>query len=245
MGKPAHARATCLRFDPRNCSWIKLADMKNRRQSFPLVGFNGRLYAFGGGTPYDAALAHPPTAKSEAYSIKKNEWCPISPLPTKAKSSSACELAGEIYVSGGRTEEETLRTFWSYSPLKDQWTRNEPMLEAHAGHAIVGLVNKVYTVDRMTMSIEVYDIMQRQWNRLTAPSTNFTGVARPLVDGSNLYFISYTDSGDKSGDYRCTKLNVVTQQMESLPEFPGLVHCVISATLAFPKHFLVDSNNNP
>ncbi len=48
-----------FRFDPRTCTWTKLASMKTRRQSFPLVGSNGRLIAFGGGIPVSLIGCYP------------------------------------------------------------------------------------------------------------------------------------------------------------------------------------------
>lgn len=95
MGKPAHARASCYRFDPRVCSWTRLSSMVTRRQSFPLVAMNGRLYAFGGGTPESQGYNHPPTAKSESYCIDNNHWAMIASLPEPRKSASAC-VCGKV-----------------------------------------------------------------------------------------------------------------------------------------------------
>ncbi len=242
MGKPAHARATCQRFDPRTRSWARLAHMKTRRQSFPLVAHNGKLYAFGGGMPVDYGLEHPPTDKAEVYSIDRNEWRLITSLPGKRKSASACEFGGKIYISGGRTENETMMTFWCFNPSNETWEDKNPMLLSHAGHAMLATNDKIYVIDRTNTSIECYNPLTDEWSKVAPPIGAISGVARPAIIGAWVYFISFVEETD---DYQCRRINVVTLAQEHLPVFPEQVHCVIGAPLAFPRNALVDSNNNP
>lgn len=242
MGKPAHARATCQRFDPRSGSWTRIARMNARRQSFPLVAFNQRLYAFGGGSPVDLSIEHPPTDKCEVYSVDRNEWTSIAPLPQPRKSASACEHEGKIYVSGGRTSDETVMTFWCYDLETDTWEDKAPMLLAHAGHVMMSVTGNIYSVDRSNKGVECYNLMTNEWTKIVAPAGCLSGVARPAVNPPWVYFISFIED---EKDFRCRRQNVVSLEVEELPAYPENVHCVISAPLSFPRHLLVDTNNNP
>ena len=241
MGKPAHARAACQRFDPRTCTWSRLSHMKTRRQSFPLVSSKGSLYAFGGGTPIDQSIEHPPTDRCEVYSIDRNEWQFISPLPERRKSSSACVHSDKIYLSGGRTDQETSASLWCYDPHSDSWCAKTSMISAHAGHAMVSVNNRLFVIDRTDLVIESYDVLADQWSKVCSPQLPISGIARPAILGTSVYFLSYMQDGE---DFKCKRIDVLTQEVEPLPDYPEAVHCVLGASLTFPRHRLTDRNNN-
>ncbi|KAK2155622.1 hypothetical protein LSH36_235g00021 [Paralvinella palmiformis] len=241
MGKPAHARANCQRFDPRTCTWSRLSQMKTRRQSFPLVSNKGLLYAFGGGTPMEQSLEHPPTDRCEVYSIDRNEWQFISPLPEQRKSSSACVQSDKIYLSGGRTNEETSSCLWCYDPHSDSWCSKTPMPSAHAGHAMLSVGDGLFVIDRTDLVIECYDILADQWSKVCSPQLPITGIARPAILDTFVYCLSYMQDGE---DFKCKRINVLTQEVEPLPDYPEAVHCVLGASLTFPHRRLIDRNNN-
>jgi len=240
MGKPAHAQATCQRFDPRTGTWTQLAHMKVRRQSFPLVPYAGRLYAFGGGTSLGNMLDHPPTECCESYLIDGNEWQSIAPMPLKYKASSATEHDGKIYVSGGRTENKTVATMWCYVTTTDQWEEKSPMLLPHAGHTMMTINSQIYVIDRIDLTIESYCPRADTWTQVAAPALELSGVARPAIMSPWVYFISYVQNGK---DHRCCRYNVLTFECEELPPYPEQVHCVIGVPLTFPRQAL-DANNN-
>ena len=241
MGVPAHAHAVCYRYDPRYNTWTRIARMKTPRQSFPLVGFSHKLYAFGGGTPVHSGIEHPPTDAVEKYSVDGNTWTSITPLPGKRKSSSACEFDGKIYVSGGRTGDETMSTFWCYDPGSDTWSDKQCMIIPHAGHAMVTINNRIYVIDRVNLSVEVYSPSVDEWMKVNPPYHVHAGIARPAVMGPWVHFISYMT---EDADNLCKRYNVLTQQTEDLPRFPDNVHCVIGATLTLPQSVFSDANNN-
>ena len=240
MGQPAHAQATCLRFDPHNSSWTEIQPMIICRQSFPLIGIPGKLYAFGGGIPRADDPDHLPTIESEMYSIELDTWTAISPLPGPRKSAAACELSGKIYISGGRTETETVPTMWSYSPDANTWEERAALLVPLAGHAMMVVKNDIYTIDRSNMGISCYSPITNQWTPIASSLGSISGIARPVVMGEWVYFLSYV-SEDK--DYLCRRYNVVTRKTEALPSYPEQIHCVIGFPLAFRRKFCDDNNS--
>ena len=253
MGKPAHACATCYRFDPRMGTWTRLASMRSRRQSFPLVAIEQTrmIYAFGGGTPLDCrGLEHSPTDRSECYDIDHDRWTSITVLPDKRKSVSACEIGGVLYISGGRMEQHTVKTMWSYRPATNTYTQLSDMLNPHAGHAMLAHDNgtNLYVIDRIVVSVEKYSLSDDVWTVITQTDSLvqgarlLSGVARPAVCDQCIYFISYIHN---ESDYRCSFFDIDKLSTTSLPDYPEQVHCVMAATLAFPRHMLVDNNNNP
>ena len=251
MGKPAHACSTCHRFDPRTGTWTKLASMRTKRQSFPLVAVERKrkLYAFGGGTPGDSrGLEHFPTDRAECYDIDHDKWTAITVLPDKRKSASACELGNVLYISGGRVEQHTVTSMWSYRPSTNSYTQLSDMLNPHAGHAMLAddAGANLYVIDRIDTTLEKYSLSEDVWTTITPanPLTQrlLSGVARPAVSTQSVYFISYIQN---EADYQCCSYDLNKLTMTSLPEYPEHVHCVMAVPLAFPRHMLVDSNNNP
>ena len=242
MGKPIHARASCYRYDPRTSTWTQLSHMKTRRQSFPLIAFGKKLYAFGGGTPVDSTIRHPPTVASEVYSVDKNQWSSIAPLPEKRKSTAACVLNEKIFVSGGRTDDETVSTLWCYDPCNDAWQNKQCMIVPHAGHAMSAINHKLYVTDRMDLAVECYCPTLDEWTKIVGPTPSVhSGIARPAVMGPWVYFIScYTADGDQ----KCKRFNVVTLQTEELADFPESVHCVAGIPLTLSQALFSDANNN-
>ncbi|XP_072047863.1 kelch-like protein 38 [Amphiura filiformis] len=60
-----------LKLDVANNQWYTLSPMIERRQNYPLVYMNGKIFAIGGGEN---------PASCEAYSISKNRWQAIEPM---------------------------------------------------------------------------------------------------------------------------------------------------------------------
>ena len=186
-------------------------------------------------------MEHPPTEKCEVYSIDRNEWTFISSLPDKRKSSSACEHSGKVYVSGGRTDNETVTSMWCYDITQDVWSERAQMLVPHAGHVMIPVKNKIYVMDRTNTGVECYDIQTDEWTKVVPSLGSLSGVARPAIMATWVYFLSYVQD---SHDYLCKRYNIITSKCEELPDYPEHVHCVIGAPLAFPRHMLTDQGEN-
>ncbi len=238
-GKPAHARATCQRYDPRTNSWTRIAHMKTRRQSFPLVSHSGALYALGGGTPVEGSFEHLPTENCERYSIDANEWHSITSLPECRKSSAACDYQSMIYLSGGRRQNETMSTLWCYDIHAGLWRSKASMLQPHAGHAMMAVQDKIYVIDRSGVGVECYNPLADDWSKVAVSGGVLSGIARPATSSPWVYFISCCKDHT---DHQCIRLNVLTRTWEELPTFPDPVHCVIGTFMSIPLKMLTNNH---
>ena len=94
-----------LRYDPVNDTWTQMADMNNRRHSFDLVSFRGKLIAYGGVAvffdPVANSVVEEETNLTEAYDPATNTWTQL-PNATYAFSSYAATVFNdEIIIHGG------------------------------------------------------------------------------------------------------------------------------------------------
>jgi len=133
VGLPA---ATVFELDIDRMIWTQKADMPTPRGAGAAVGYDGRLYVFGGerGTSVtDAAVFTPGT----------NSWSTLAVMPTPRNHMGAAAVRGKIYVIGGRPG--NLDVNEAYDPLTDTWTTKSPMPTPRSGHAVTSLNNFIFT----------------------------------------------------------------------------------------------------
>ena len=118
-----------IRYDPVNDTWTQLASMNNRRHSFDLVSFRGKLIAYGGVAVFFDPVANTTveeeTNLTEAYDPITNTWSQL-PNATNAFSAYAATVFNdEIIIHGGYE-----RSGWSgaandktygYDPFTNDW----------------------------------------------------------------------------------------------------------------------------
>ncbi|MDA0926415.1 MAG: hypothetical protein O3C36_07220, partial [archaeon] len=94
-----------MRYDPINDSWTEMASMNNKRHSFDLVAFRGKLIAYGGVATFFDPVANTTVQKetnlTEAYDPATDTWSQL-PNATYAMSAYAAEVYNdEIVIHGG------------------------------------------------------------------------------------------------------------------------------------------------
>ncbi len=118
-----------LRYDPVNDTWTQLASMNNRRHSFDLVSFRGKLIAYGGVAVFFDPIANTTveeeTNLTEAYDPITNTWSQL-PNATYAFSSYAATVFNdEIIIHGGYELSGWSGTAndktYGYDPFVDDW----------------------------------------------------------------------------------------------------------------------------
>ena len=119
-----------LRYDPRNDSWARMADMNQARASFDLINFHGHLYAMGGfqGTQTwnRQALDY-----VERYDPVNDTWTNLSKLPVSMFGWSGTILNDEILLVGGFNA-GTKSTVYHWNPIEDTWFKGNDI--APTGH---------------------------------------------------------------------------------------------------------------
>lgn len=118
-----------IRYDPVNDSWTQLADMNNRRHSFELVSFRGKLIAYGGVAvffdPATQMTIEEETNLTEAYDPATNTWTQLPNATHKFSAYSAAVFNDEIIIHGGYESSTWSGTAsdktYGYDPFTNHW----------------------------------------------------------------------------------------------------------------------------
>ena len=118
-----------IRYDPVNDSWTQLADMNNRRHSFELVSFRGKLIAYGGVAvfydPITQMTIEEETNLTEAYDPATNTWTQLPNATHKFSAYAAAVFNDEIIIHGGYESSTWSGTAsdktYGYDPFTNHW----------------------------------------------------------------------------------------------------------------------------
>lgn len=121
--------ARMLRYDPVNDTWTQLADMNNRRHSFDLVSFRGKLIAYGGVAVFFDPVANTTveeeTNLTEAYDPVTNTWTQLPNATHKFSAYAAEVFNDEIIIHGGYEASGWMSTAsdktYGYDPFVNHW----------------------------------------------------------------------------------------------------------------------------
>ncbi len=132
-GVTAHDRSDStermMRYDVANDTWSQMADMNNRRHSFDLVSFRGKLIAYGGVAEFFDPASNTTVEKesnlTEAYDPITNTWSQL-PNATHAMSAYAAEVFNdELIIHGGYELSGWQGTAndktYGYDPFTNRW----------------------------------------------------------------------------------------------------------------------------
>lgn len=144
-----------LAFEP---GWEKKADMIVGREEFAAVACNEKIYAIGG---------HDNTV--EEYNPDTDTWTMKATLPGVGQRISAVELAGKIYVIGGKYSNQLC----VYDPISNTWTIKRSSFHQTEAAASVAYKGKIYVTGGANgnNTMEVYDPMNDTWE--TKANMNF------------------------------------------------------------------------
>jgi N-acetylneuraminic acid mutarotase len=157
-----------------------------------VVGFNHKLYVFGGFTSLihanaqDTALAFDPAA---------NTWQVLAPLSSPRGAVGVAEVNGKIHVFGGRPKDPApLAAHDVYDPATNRWTRMAPMPIARDHMGVVVIDGKIHIIGGRTggqtdntPEHEVYDPATDKWSRAAPIPTPRSGGAAVSYGGLLIY----------------------------------------------------------
>lgn len=118
-----------LQYDPVNDSWTQLADMNNRRHSFELVSFRGKLIAYGGVAvfydPISQTTIEAETNLTEAYDPATDSWTQLPNATHKFSAYAAAVFNDEIIIHGGYESSgwsgSASDKTYGYDPFTNHW----------------------------------------------------------------------------------------------------------------------------
>jgi N-acetylneuraminic acid mutarotase len=192
MGSGTWGSSVNYEYDPATNTWRQRAPMPIGLSHVGVVGFNHRLYVFGGFTSLihanaqNAALVYDPCAD-------KWQWLP--PMAVRRASVSAAAVDGKIHVLGGRTgDPKPLTLHEVYDPATNRWTSKAPMPIARDHMGIAVIDGKIHIVGGRTggqtdniAEHDVYDPIADTWSKAAPIPTPRSGGAAVYYNGLLIY----------------------------------------------------------
>ncbi|PWA25094.1 hypothetical protein CCH79_00019087 [Gambusia affinis] len=108
-----HASSKVYRYDPRQNSWLRMADMSVPRSEFA-VGVIGKfIYAVAGRTRDETFYS------TERYDITEDRWEFVDPYPVNKYGHEGTVLNGKLYITGGITSSSTSKQVCVFDPGRE------------------------------------------------------------------------------------------------------------------------------
>ncbi|XP_030612206.1 kelch-like protein 15 isoform X1 [Archocentrus centrarchus] len=108
-----HASSKVYRYDPRQNSWLRMADMSVPRSEFA-VGVIGKfIYAVAGRTRDETFYS------TERYDITEDRWEFVDPYPVNKYGHEGTVLSGKLYITGGITSSSTSKQVCVFDPGRE------------------------------------------------------------------------------------------------------------------------------
>lgn len=199
--------------------WAARAPLPGPRVNHALVALGGHLYAIGGSSDSNAAIA-----RVDRYDPATDAWTRVADLLSARMGFAAGVVNGKIYVACGTSAWATsVTTTEEYDPATDTWTNRAPC--PLAGNVVGAAANgRLYAFSGGTLS--AYDPITDTW---TAGAT-FYGFYGGVTSAAELGGALYLATGPTSihwyaGDF--VRYDPIGDVWTSLPTRDG----VMSATL--------------
>jgi N-acetylneuraminic acid mutarotase len=215
-----------LEYDPATGKWSKLPPMKRARGGAAAVTIGDELYVIDGGPqPYGVEDPRPAYALLEVFDFRTGTWSTKTPPPVGVHHVMAALLNGQIYLAGGRIDDETSSAaFVRYDPASDRWTRLGDLPEgkisslglvAGGGRIVIfGGDDEVGWEDGggfVSPTAWAYDPETKKWTRLPDLHVERHAFAAAVADGR-----AYAIGGSICPGFKPNGA-VVTHTVESLP----------------------------
>jgi N-acetylneuraminic acid mutarotase len=203
-GKQGAPPGRVYEYDPAADRWTKKKNMPLAAHHNAVVGYNGKVYLFGGGVQRQpGGPTQFPIDNSWEYDPAADSWRALAPMPIRRIMAAAVESGGKIYVMGGAgaypglenqplggDATRVLDLNHMYDPATNTWQTRQTM-PTPRNHMFVGAVNgKIYLIGGRVGSmavtsasttdlVEEYDTAADRWGavKLRMPTPRDGGVA--------------------------------------------------------------------
>ncbi|XP_030624992.1 kelch-like protein 15 isoform X2 [Chanos chanos] len=216
-----HASSKVYRYDPRQNSWLRMADMSVPRSEFAVGVIGKYIYAVAGRTRDETFYS------TERYDIIEDKWEFVDPYPVNKYGHEGTVLNGKLYITGGITSSSTSKQVCVFDPgreaasehrtrrtpiLTNCWENKSKMNYARCFHKMISHNGKLYVFGGVCVilrasfesqgcpSTEVYDPETDEWTILASMPIGRSGHGVAVLDrqimvlGGLCYNGHYSDS---------------------------------------------------
>uniref|UniRef100_A0A3B3ZJM8 Kelch-like protein 15 n=1 Tax=Periophthalmus magnuspinnatus TaxID=409849 RepID=A0A3B3ZJM8_9GOBI len=205
-----HASSKVYRYDPRQNSWLRMADMSVPRSEFAVGVIGKYIYAVAGRTRDETFYS------TERYDITEDRWEFVDPYPVNKYGHEGTVLNGKLYITGGITSSSTSKQVSGPCQNENQKTfiaiNKSKMNYARCFHKMISHNGKLYVFGGVCVilrasfesqgcpSTEVYDPQSDEWTILASMPIGRSGHGVAVLDrqimvlGGLCYNGHYSDS---------------------------------------------------
>ncbi|XP_028813191.1 kelch-like protein 15 [Denticeps clupeoides] len=216
-----HASSKVYRYDPRQNSWLRMADMSVPRSEFAVGVIGKYIYAVAGRTRDETFYS------TERYDIVEDKWEFVDPYPVNKYGHEGTVLSGKLYITGGITSSSTSKQVCVFDPAREGtaehrtrrtpvltscWENKSKMNYARCFHKMISYNGKLYVFGGVCVilrasfesqgcpSTEVYNPETDEWTILASMPIGRSGHGVAVLDkqimvlGGLCYNGHYSDS---------------------------------------------------
>lgn len=116
---PNEDLSSCERYSPLTNEWTPVAPMKIGRSLAAAANIGHHIFVIGGSEDSGTYQLAIPT--NEVYDCLLDEWSLISRCHSERVAPGICSLNNNIYIFGGRNQQQSLATVEVYDRSSDEW----------------------------------------------------------------------------------------------------------------------------
>ncbi|MCG3133476.1 MAG: N-acetylneuraminate epimerase [Planctomycetes bacterium] len=183
-------------WDPVAASWGSGPEYPagNEVHGPAVAEFGGVVYLMGGAGPLSGQFS------GTLCFAWRPAWVPQAPMPTARTGAGAAVLGGRVYVAGGDSGSQAVRTLEVYDVASDFWRTKAQMAAARRDHAVVAADGRIWAIGGFgaapLASVEVYSPSEDAWSAGPPMGRARVGPAAAVVGGK----IYVAGGGDASAE---------------------------------------------
>ncbi|XP_069323047.1 kelch repeat and BTB domain-containing protein 6-like [Eulemur rufifrons] len=161
----------------QNC-WQQLADRLLCREGMDMAYLNGYIYILGGQDP----ITEVKLKEVECYSVQRNQWALVAPLPHSFISFNLMVIQNYLYVLNSRR-------MLCYDPSHNMWLKCVSLKPRYFEEACV-FNDEIYCICKIPV-MKVYNPVRGEWRRINnVPVVSDINNCRIINHGQKLLFIT-------------------------------------------------------
>ncbi|KAA0704795.1 Kelch-like protein 15 [Triplophysa tibetana] len=254
-----HASSKVYRYDPRQNSWLRMADMSVPRSEFAVGVIGKYIYAVAGRTRDETFYS------TERYDIVEDKWEFVDPYPVNKYGHEGTVLNRKLYITGGITSSSTSKQVCVFDPgregtsehrtrrtpiLSSCWENKSKMNYARCFHKMISHNGKLYVFGGVCVilrasfesqgcpSTEVYDPETDEWTILASMPIGRSGHGVAVLDKQIMVLGGLCYNGHYSDSILTFDSEENKWKEDEYPRMPCKLDGLQVCSLHFPEYVL-------
>ena len=160
-------------YSPSSNKWRRLTKMFDHRIYFCACEFVDKILLLGGYLNIEDYA----TNSCLSFNPKTTTWKKVAEMKEPRTEAACVVFQGNVVVSGGihinrrQLVQLALNTVEGYDAVENRWSSMPSMMKSKFGHSLVVSGNKLFAIENLTSSFEVFDNALKKFVLLKCPLT--------------------------------------------------------------------------